>query len=127
VKAESFEGHAGHGDTHTYRTDAKHYGDPLYQISVTTYPKNLDVKVSLDNMKNKLAENGKIVNDHSIELQGYPGVEFDLEKEKFHERMRYYVVKRRVVGLVVIVDAGEPFPNEMNRFFQSVQLTDAAK
>src|SRR5579872_4850319 len=55
---KSFEAKAGHGNTRSYRTDSAGFGAPLYEVSVTTYPNDLDVKVSLENFKTKLSENG---------------------------------------------------------------------
>src|SRR5579883_2018790 len=124
---KTFEGQVGNGTTRSYRTDSSAFGGALYEVSVSTYPKNLDVQVSLDNFKNTLSDNGtkKIENDHPVTLQGYSGEEFDLVTDKVHERLRYYVVNRRVVGVFVIVNAADSLPADMDRFFNSVQLTDA--
>lgn len=63
-----------------------------------------------------------LVSEKEITLGGYPGLEFEAKSDAFHVRARMYMVKTRLVTILVIAPAGVPYPADSSRILDSIKL-----
>ncbi len=65
---------------------------------------------------------GKLISEMPILLDGYIGLQVELESEKYRARNRYYVVGRRMYELLSIAPMEKPIHRETDRFYRSFRL-----
>ncbi|HYX53019.1 MAG TPA: hypothetical protein VE783_06180 [Candidatus Limnocylindrales bacterium] len=65
---------------------------------------------------------GKLISEMPIVLEGYLGLQVELESEKYRARSRYYVVGRRMYELLSIAPMDRPIHRETDRFFRGFRL-----
>ena len=65
---------------------------------------------------------GKLISEMPIMLDGYIGLQVELESEKYRARNRYYVVGRRMYELLSIAPMDKPINRETDRFYRSFRL-----
>lgn len=66
--------------------------------------------------------NGKLISEMPITLEGYLGLQVELESEKYRARNRYYVIGRRMYELLSIAPMDKPIHRETDRFYRSFRL-----
>jgi hypothetical protein len=65
---------------------------------------------------------GRLISEMPIMLDGYIGLQVELESDKYHARNRYYVVGRRMYELLSIAPMDKPIHRETDRFYRSFKL-----
>ncbi len=92
--------------------------------SVNFPPMDVPAKDLLQGGKNGALQSVKatLISEKEITLDGSPGLEFEAASDAYHVRARMYMVKTRLLTLLVIAPAGAPFPAEAGRILDSVKL-----
>lgn len=109
----------GSGEVHMYRVRV---GQAELSVSVaTTPPLTRTPRESLTGARDGLAQatKGRIAAESVISLGPYPGLQFDLEAERYHARIRLFLIERRLYQLLSIAPSGLSLASETGRFFDS--------
>ncbi len=73
------------------------------------------------------AVRGSLIAEMPVSLGDYPGLQVEIEMEKYHSRNRYYVVQRTLYQLLSVAPMGSPIAPETDRFFHSFRLVDSSR
>ncbi len=65
---------------------------------------------------------GKLISEMPILLDGYIGLQVELESDKYRARNRYFAVGRRMYELLSIAPMEKPIHKETDRFYRSFRL-----
>jgi hypothetical protein len=72
----------------------------------------------------KYATPATVIYEKPISIEKYPGIEFEMQHDNLRYLGRFYVVDRRVYSLTVGTQTQVPFPEEMQRWYNSFRLIE---
>jgi len=72
----------------------------------------------------KYATPATVIFEKPISIGKYPGIEFEMQHDNLRYLGRFYVVDRRVYSLTVGTQTQVPFPEEMQRWYNSFRLIE---
>jgi len=75
----------------------------------------------------KLASPATVIDEKPISIGKYPGIEFEMQHDNIRCLGRFYVVDRKRYSLTVGRQTHSPFPEEMQRWYNSFHLIEAQK
>lgn len=80
-------------------------------------------QVLIDARDNALESvHARLISEMPVSIDGYMGVQIELEADKYRARNRYYVVGRRMYQLLSIAPMEKPIPRDTDRFYRSFRL-----
>ncbi len=89
-----------------------------------------DIKTLFDSSRDEMLKvfEGKLANEKSVSLQGYPGREVQINISGGEAKGRFFVVKERLYQLFIMrLKLADESSNEADRFFGSFQIVPDAK
>lgn len=72
----------------------------------------------------KYATPATVIFEKPISIGKYPGIEFEMQHDNLRYLGRFYAVDRRVYSLTVGTQTQVPFPEEMQRWYNSFRLIE---
>lgn len=85
---------------------------------------SVELRKLLAAAKNGAASNSKSTasKEKDVFLDGKLGIEFVLENETFHSRVRVFYIEGKLLTMMAIAPSAKAIPEETDRFFSSLRL-----
>jgi len=127
IQKRTMQAKAGDVEAHLYFIAMENYNLLLMYAPLHPNDKRTPEETLNEARKGPMITGAKLISEKSISLGKYPGLEIETEDAGYHQQGRFYAIGRRMYALTISVPREKPFPEGLQRWYDSFRLVEPKK